>query len=131
MDVRSSSENSDTVHARIQIVGRKFMGIIAGEPCAHYGGDLLNSKAVLSAVILPSISSATTLRTSIAASENRIATISALTDKVRYRLDALYIKPLPALHLIPPQGQREQASPSRRAIWWRTDGDLAARRGAD
>jgi hypothetical protein len=91
-----------------------------------YGSDFLNSRVVPSALILPSISGAATLRTSIAASENTIATISALTETARYRFDALYIKPLPALHVIPPQGQREQASSSRRAIWWRAGGDLAA-----
>src|SRR5580692_9902646 len=51
MDVRS--ENSDTVHARVQIAGRKFMGIIAGEPYSHDGSDFLNSSVVPSAVILP------------------------------------------------------------------------------
>ena len=68
-----------------------------------YGSDLLSSRVVPSAETLPSISGAATLRTMIAASENRIATTSALTDAVRYRFDALYIyySPRDALFHLP------------------------------
>jgi hypothetical protein len=59
-----------------------------------YGGDFRNCKTVPSAVILPSISSAATPRTSIAVSENRVAATSTLTDAARHRFDALSIRPL-------------------------------------
>ena len=84
-----------------------------------HGSDFLNSKTVPSAVIMPSISDATTLRTSIAARENRIAATSTPTDVARYRFDALSIQPLPAMRVDSPQ----EGAPTRRAIWWRAGGD--------
>jgi hypothetical protein len=103
---------------------RNGRAVTVAVPAAHHGSDFLNSR-VRSAATLPSISGVTTLRTNIAVSKNRVATTSAVTDTVRYCFDALYIKPLPAIHCSSPQGHTT-ASPSRRAIWWRADGDLTA-----
>jgi len=94
-------------------------------PAAHYGSDFLNSEVVPSAVTLLSISDVMTLRTNIAVSKNSVATTSAVTDTVRYCFDALYIKPLPAIHCYSPQGQTEGVTESEghlvagAAIWRR------------
>ena len=80
---------------------------------ARHGSDLLNSRVVPSSVILPSVPSVTTLRINIAVSKNRVATISAVTDTVRYCFDALYIKPLPAMRCESPQGHTKAVTESQ------------------